>query len=480
MGIVVQAGQINTQSLLAPGAIVQIQPPSQLLINGVPSDILGIVGVASWGPLNTPIICGSLNEGVLNFGTPFNRKNDLMSHLYCASLTGASNFRGVRVSDGTDIKASKAILDTTTPTAVTGMTASGLYSGILGNSIQVTIQNGSTPNTKRIIVALPSGLNAGRVPEQFDNIPGTGATLWQNMVDAINVGQNGIRGPSELIRATIGTATAAPANATYTLTGGTDGETVTSSDLIGVDVSPRTGLYVLRGTQCSCAFVADLDDDTTYAEQEAFGISEGIFIHITGPVSQTITQAASAKATAGLSNYDTKFLVGDWIYFFDTFNGIRRLISPQGFAAGVKVSYNANESALNKQIFGIVGTQTTVDGGSYSNADVVFACDNGLDFIYNPSPGGNYFALQTGQNCSPNPLTRMDSYTTLTNYLAYSIASAIGFYIGQLQNPTIRQQAKSTLVNFLSNLFEQGFIGDVNYPNDASRAFKVILDASNN
>ena len=481
MGIVVQSGSINTQSLLAPNVIVQIQPPSVLAINGVPSNIIGVVGSAQWGLKNSPVIVGNMNEYAQNFGFPQPILHDMGTAVFAATLNLASSFICVRVTDGTDTAAAVPIVDVTTPTHVTGFTATGIYTGTLGNSINVTVSAGSALNTFRVTVSLPSNLSAGLTPEIFDNIPGTGLPLWQNIVNAINMGQSGVRGPSNLIIATIGTATAAPALASYTLVGGTNGGIVTTANLIGTDVSPRTGMYTLRGTQSSVAMLTDLSDSASYAEQVSFGISEGVFIHLVGPPGQTLSAAKTAKDTIGIDNYDAKFLIGDWCYILDTFNGgITRLISPQGFACGRKSNLAANRSALNKPILGIVGTQTTQSGGSYSNPDIVFLCDNGMDVIYNPSPGGNYFSLQTGQNTSSNILIRMDAYTTLTNYLAYSIAGALGGYIGQLQTPTIRNNAKSSLYNFLYGLFQQGFIGDVNFPNEFSKAVSIVLNDTNN
>lgn len=475
---VVQAGTVNPQSLLAPGGIVNILPPSQTQINGVASNILGEVGTATWGKKNTAVICGNMNEYVRNFGLPVARKYDLGTGVYAASLNFANNFRCVRVTDGTDAAASKAILDTA---PATGMTATAIYTGTLGNSVSVTIGAGSAQNTKRISVSLPNNLSAGRTPEIFDNIAGTGLALWQAMVDAINLGQSGIRGPSELIVATVGISTVAPANATYTLTGGLDGATtITAAVMVGSDTAPRTGMYALRGSQCSVAMLNDMDDTTSYSAQIAFAISEGIFMHIVGPAGQTLAQAKTAKDAAGIDNYDVKFLVGDWCYIFDTYSGLTRLISPQGFACGRRVNLLPSESALNKQILGVVGTQTTKSGGMYTNADIIFACDNGLDVIYNPSPGGNYFSLQTGQNTSSNQSIRMDDYTTLTNYIAYSIAYAIGLYMGLLQNPSVRASAKATLTTFFINLYNLGLIGDVNFPNQATKAFSILLDATNN
>lgn len=249
--------------------------------------------------------------------------------------------------------------------------------------------------------------------------------------------------------------------------------------MLGVDVSPRTGMYALRDQGVSMAGLIDLIDPAASSIQEAFGLSEGIYMVLVGPPSQTIAQAKTAKEQAGLVGYDTKYLVGDWCYIFDTFNNVTRMISPQGYVLGRLSNLAANEAGLNKQIVGIVGTQGTMSGPGYTNADIVALCEAGLDLIYNPSPGGSYFALQSGQNVSPG-LTRMENYTRLTNYLAYSLAAATGIFVGQLQTPTLRQNAYSSIMGFLMNLFKQGMIGDVNFPNDATKAFKIVLDSTNN
>jgi hypothetical protein len=49
-GLIVQSGQINTNSLVVPNLIIQIVPPSFTILNGVPTNIVGIVGTATWGP----------------------------------------------------------------------------------------------------------------------------------------------------------------------------------------------------------------------------------------------------------------------------------------------------------------------------------------------------------------------------------------------------------------------------------------------
>jgi hypothetical protein len=64
-----QAGSINTAALTVPDIYVQIQQPP-LVLNGLPTNVLGAVGVASWGPVNSPVTLGDLRAAVLAFGNP--------------------------------------------------------------------------------------------------------------------------------------------------------------------------------------------------------------------------------------------------------------------------------------------------------------------------------------------------------------------------------------------------------------------------
>ena len=49
-----QQGSVNTTSLIVPDLYVQIVAPQNLVLNGVPTDIVGVIGTASWGPVNEP------------------------------------------------------------------------------------------------------------------------------------------------------------------------------------------------------------------------------------------------------------------------------------------------------------------------------------------------------------------------------------------------------------------------------------------
>ena len=449
---VVQQGSINTAALVIPDVYVQImQPP--IVINGLPTNVLGVVGTASWGPVNSPVIVGDLRAAVMNFGSPNARKYDLTTGIWAAALQGANNFRAVRVTDGTDVAASIAVLTNC-------ITFTAKYSGTLGNSIQVSTAPGSKANTQKVTVALP-----GYVPEVFDNL-GAGLSanaLWVAIASAINNGTDPTRGASALVVASAGAGTTAPATASYTLTGGTDGATtITGSVLIGQDTVPRKGMYCLRNTGASVAFLADCDDSTTWSTQVAFGLSEGVYMIATGPAGDTISNAASVKATAGIDSYALKLCFGDWIYFNDSINGLVRMISPQGFFAGKIANLSPEQSSLNKQVYGVVGTQKSYANQVYSSAELQTLAQAGIDVITNPIPAGNQFGARFGHNSSSLFSIHGDNYTRMTNFLAYTLNSAMGIFVGRLQsqqaNDSTRREVKSTIDNFLEVLVQQKMI----------------------
>jgi uncharacterized protein len=460
-----QAGAINTTALIVPDLYVQIQPPSVTLLNGVPTNVCGMVGTASWGPVNSPTIVGGMADYAQKFGAIQNRKFDMGTAVAAAVLQGAANFRCVRVTDGTDVAASITVLTNC-------ITFAAKYSGSLGNSLQVTLAAGTAANTTKATVTLP-----GFIPEVYDNIAGTGNAFWVNLANAINLGTNGLRGPSALIVATAGVGTTAVSLATYSLANGTDGATtITSTVLVGVDTVPRKGMYALRSTGTSVAMLADADDTTLYTNQVAFGLSEGIYMIMVGPAGDTIANAVSTKATAGIDSYAAKILFGDWILFNDTVNGVQRLISPQGFIAGLLSNLAPQNSSLNKPLYGIVGTQKSIANQNYSSADLQALGQAGIDVITNPVPGGNYFGARFGHNTSSNAVIEGDNYTRMTNYIASTINAGMGIYVGKLQTPSVRLQAKATLDNYFSNLQQQQQIGTA----DGSPCFSVTLDNSNN
>ncbi len=470
---IVQQGSINTTALVVPDLYVQIVPPQALALNGVPTDIVGVVGSASWGPVGQPVIVGSMSDYAVAFGPVMTRKYDMGTQVATAVLQGAQNFRCVRATDGTDTAASLTV-----PTVNVVFTAT--YTGTLGNQIAVALTGGSKAGTWRLTVTLP-----GLVPEVFDNIAGSGTAFWQALAAAVNAGQGPQRGPSALVTANANGASAAPVAFAYSFATGTPGSDgaagVTAATLVGVDAVPRKGMYALRGQGCSIALLADADDATQWTTQEAFGLSEGIYMILTGPAGDNIANAVAAKQTAGLDSYACKLMFGDWIWWNDPVNASLRVVSPQGFVAGRLANLSPEQSSLNKPLFGVVASQksgapSSGQSSSYAAADLSALLQAGIDVIANPQPGGAFWGVRGGHNSSSNAATSGDNYTRLTNYLAATLASGMGQYVGQVINADLFRRIRATQLSFLQNMLSQGMLGST----DGSLPFSVICDTSNN
>ena len=458
-----QLGAINTTALQVPNAYNQIVPPAAQHLNGVASNVAGIVGAAAWGPVNSPVVIGNLTQYVALFGPIQPRKYDAGTLLSFASQQGANNFRVVRVTDGTDTAASIAV-------QAGDITFTSKYTGSFGNGIAVAVAAGSQAGTWTITVGAP-----GLLSEQFANIGAglAGNALWVAIANAINSGTTAIRGPSNIIVATAGAGTSAPTSATYSLAGGTDGYTgITGTTLVGVDVAPRKGMFALRGTGCSVAALTDCDQSSTWSSQLAYGLSEGTYmigVDVAGQGPGSVATVISDSATSGHAGpgaYAFKLCMGDWVSWLDATNNVTRLISPQGYFVGVLTALTPNQSSLNKQAVGIVATQTSMANQVYADADLELLGAAGIDLIANPSPGGNYFSAQFGRNVSTNPLTNGDNYTRMTNYIAATLNAGMGIFVGQAQAAnaigfagTPSANAFATLIAFFSNLLDQNLIG---------------------
>jgi len=472
---VYQAGNLNTTSLQAPDLYVIIQPPSQTYINGVPTDGLGLVGVGSWGPVNAPILgIGNNAQAQQYIGPVKNRSHDLATAVAVGVQNNVQNFALVRITDGTDVAATVSVMDMNATPAI-GMTLTGMYSGTVGNTITANVVAGTAASTYRLSIQ-----RQGFTPEVFDNISGTGAVFWANAVAAVNSGQSGLRGPSQIVVATIGVGVAAPnVTATYALAGGTDGvTTITDALLVGTDGLTRTGMYALRKSGVQVGNLVDCQTTTTWTAQLAFGLQEGIYFHAANPPGASVTTSASNLATAGVDGYGINCLVGDWAYWMDNANGVQRMLSPATFTASKQAATSPEQSVLNNPINGLIATQRSLQNLPYSDSEIGQAAQARLEVLTLGAPAGNIFACRTGRNASSNAGTNGDNYTRMTNYIAFTMASAFGYVPGKVQTIDLRRSVKGAMDAFFSNLQRVGMIGNVNAPTDPG--WSVQIDASNN
>lgn len=472
------AGSLNTAALQAPGEYVQIVPPTTKFINGVPTNILGLVGVASWGPVNAPVLIGSPQDQALYLGNPSVRASDLSTAVAVALQLGQANIRAVRVTDGTDAAATLALLDTA-GTPATGATLTAIYTGTVGNNLTAAIGVGTKASTFKLTVSRP-----GYLSEVFDNIAGSGATFWTNLVSAVNNGNSDNRGPSQLVVAAVGSSTAAPnTSSTYTGSGGTDGTgTITGATLVGVDTATRKGMYALRGTGVQTLCLVDHNDSTAWGTIATFAQQEGMFAGVQAPAGTSVTATQTLLNTAGADSAWIKILSGDWVYWADGVNKVQRLLGPATFWAALRASLAPYNSTLNKPVQTLIGTQRSVASQIYSQTELGAAASARLDYLANPSAGGNYFSFQTDRNSSSDSALNSEAYTTMTNFIALTLATAFGWGIGQPQTTDLRRTVQNSIQSFLMNLWKPGagpaFIGDPNNPNAVP--FSVQINAQNN
>ena len=154
-----QQGALNTTALVVPDLYVQIVAPQNLVLNGVPTNVAGMVGTATWGPVGIPVIVATMSDYAQYFGSVVARKFDMGTAVACAVQQGATSFRCLRVSDGSDIAASYEV-DEAGSNYSAKFTAR--YTGSLGNNLTVTITAAPQIGCWRLSVAMP-----GLVPRSF-------------------------------------------------------------------------------------------------------------------------------------------------------------------------------------------------------------------------------------------------------------------------------------------------------------------------
>ncbi len=479
MPVIVQAGTFNSASLTVPDLYVNVQQPAAAGGNTVSTDRIGIVGTAPWGPVDTPVTIGSYADYAAAFGTSTTLDTDLGTAVRFSTLVGASDFRCVRVTDGTDVAASVAIGGSTP-----ALTLTSRYTGTGGNLIRYAlVQNATNTNMWTLQITKP-----GMTAEGY-TVVWAGATadsdysaFWKTMAGYINNG-GGNYTASKIVVATLGTAAAPVATALTYFAGGTDGGTPSTSKYVGTDTNPRTGMYALRSTGCAIGLVLDNTDTEYWSEAVAFGLSEGVYMMLSGLSGSGYAAVASILQTQGIDSYAAKALAGDWLYWYDSVAGLTRLLPP-GIAAAARLSQlTPADSGLNKQIpAGIVGSQQfglSTDGEStpYSTAELEDMAQNYVDVVTNPAPGGQYWALRFGHNCAQDASVWGDNYTRMTFYLAKTFAANFGQYVGGIVTPTYLSNVKGAIQAALSAMVVAGLLAK---DSSGNLPYSVTCDSSNN
>ncbi|MCJ2084604.1 hypothetical protein MKK88_01155 [Methylobacterium sp. E-005] len=450
-------GTANLLGLTSPGVYVdQILPTA--FIAGLPTNVEAMIGVGSWGPVNA--VTAFSDPTSCPYGPPQNRLYDIAKHVSVACQQGSViNFRGVRVTDGTDVAATGMVVGTG------GGTFTAKYTGTLGNQITITFQPTAAIGAYACIVNFP-----GRTPERFDNIGGTGAAFWQNLATAINVGTSQ-RGPSNYVVFTASTMTAAPTvNTALALTGGTDGATtITSSVLLGQQATlPRTGMYALAGLRADASGypdtfqLCDCTDTSIWNAMLSFAIQNAMMAVVTLPSGGSISSAVASRVSVAIDDPSIKIIAGDWPTVYVPGLG-SILASPATVYQGLVGNLSPEQSPINKALIAVSATQTSQTGVLTSDAEESIAQTGGIDFIGRSSAlNQDFFSFMTGRNASSNTAANGDEYTRLTNSIIRGLeGAATRSIVGRLQSvrpddPT-RLQAAAVLNSYFADLANPDF-----------------------
>jgi hypothetical protein len=572
---IIASGTLNIPALATDDAYIQIVSPPNF-VSGVPTDVIGLVGTASWGPVGIPVHLGSGNDAVQQFGAmsvasltdPFDLATDLFLAFGQSASQATLEGWATRVTDGTDTAAvntfvaavsatpsiatltgtltvgdglqliatssaltgspltvtyttkggdtlttmaaglvalvnantvlaaagvfasnlagvitiywpstlsptivwtknvtgtaSEIITITSGVTAAGGATITALFSGTLGNNSIMTITQGATPTTWNVAFSPPTG-----IAELFPSIPTVGFT--RALVNAINVGQNASRGPSNNFKASVnGPAVGAPTAGVTTFAGGTDGRAgVTTAILIGnVSLSPPTGLFSLGNLSppVGISWICGMTDPVAPASQLTFNLAFGASSLCPLATGLTTAAALTAANTTGIADPSILF-IKDWIYFFDTVNGIQRLVPASPVIGGTWATLGPQQSPGNKPVRLVIGTERNspqTGNQPYSVSDIGLMETAGILLVTKPIPRGSIFGIRHGQSSSLQAATKPAEYWRMTMYLARSAAGFIGDYVDEEQsqspNDPIRAAVKLQSNQFLKLLQGAGQI----------------------
>lgn len=181
MAQIITSGTLNIPSLTTDDAYIQIVAPPNF-ITGVPTDVIGVVGTASWGPVNIPQHLGSGQQAVINFGPmsaasltdPYDMPTDLYLAFSQSSSQATLEAWATRVSDGTDVAAAVTILAANSATPATATIAGTLTVGdtlqliatssaLTGSPITVSYVTRAGDTTTAMASGLVAAVNANTV-----------------------------------------------------------------------------------------------------------------------------------------------------------------------------------------------------------------------------------------------------------------------------------------------------------------------------
>ena len=200
-----------------------------------------IVGVASWGPINTVETASNIITLINSVGYAIKDNLNSIALNGEALLQSTNTLYYTRIADS-NAAAATATFQDSEATPEDTITVSGKWKGTFGNSLSISIADGDTAGTKLLTVQRINLDGTVDTVETFDNLTKTGENSYEERIND----------KSDYIVVTdISANSNQPNNLSKLLTGGNDGASnITPSDYIGTVIgNTKTGLLSVNNKE---------------------------------------------------------------------------------------------------------------------------------------------------------------------------------------------------------------------------------------
>ncbi len=332
-------------AFVSPGVYWREQDFSDYAEN-LATAICGMVGGGTWGPVLEDTLVTNIPQMTNTFGIP--TKDDL--GLYAASryLRRGSQLRYVRVASSAAAKATKMVTEDPAihPSPKDVMLLEALYKGTYGDTIQVTIAEGSGSDYYNVTVNVVVDQAGNRADvELFEDVRIADTTSGRYIETIINEGTT-TESPSSYITVDVqpdGQAGSIPIlDTVQILTGGNDGLSILSGDYVtGLDVFSNTDAVDINMLSCPGAsdpsVVNKIFDVCGVARMDSLGLIDPPM----GLDPQGVADWTNGAAPYTHAAFNTSYASCQWpwVYVTDEFNGGEIRLPPSGFMSEV-IAYN--------------------------------------------------------------------------------------------------------------------------------------------
>ena len=408
------------------------------------TSILGLVGGATWGPMDDDTLI--TNEGDLTRVFGFPTKDDMGLHAAIRYLRRGTQLRYCRVGTASAAKSSVMVQDGSSDDV---FEIEAIYHGSRGDNVQVVLANGATAGRYNLAVSTvidPYGTRQD--VELFEDLSLDDPTDERYIETTVNEGTRDFPA-SVYIRIDVIDGSLTPSIGTYTLTGGDDGITgLTASDYIGVTVGQTaTGLQVFANPErvdVNMIAVPGVSDPAVVLEElevcekkrkDAFAIIDPPFGLTVDGVIDWHNGAAPYTHASFNNSYGTLFW--PWIQIYDPYTRSELWTPPCGFVAEATAytDFIAEPwyaiAGLNRGRVSALRTEYSPDQGQ---RDALYGNQNAVNPIVSfPRDGIALYGQRTLQR-RPSALDRLNVRRLLLT-IEKQIATAVKYLVFEPHDP---------------------------------------------